>query len=265
MAVSVLTGLAFALAPAIRLGRPGALDALKEGARGGGSGRASGRFRNTLVAVELGLAMVLMVGAGLFVNSFLRLSNVDPGFDPDNAITMAVNLNSSYEGTEAQGTYFRQLTDGLSAIPGTRAVAYTSVLPFGGDRFVRGITLEGREADPASPDVSDYSITGPGFFATMEIELVAGREFTYQDDASAEPVLMVNEAFVRRYWPGEDAVGRRVGMGRGDPQWHTVIGVAADIHRNGLDRPADIEMFLTPLQQGLESAHVVLRTDRDIG
>ena len=261
--VSVLTGIAFALAPAVRLVRPGALSALRDGARSGG-GAGAGRFRNTLVAVEMGLAVVLMVGAGLFVNSFLRLQSVDPGFDSENAVTMAMSLNGGYADTEQQVTFFRQLTERVEAMGGVQSAAYTSALPLAGNRYLTGIAFHGRESDPSNPDVAEYSTTSPGFFATMGIDVVAGREFNALDDAASQRVMMVNEAFVRRYWPGEDPIGGQVSMSRREPVWHDVVGVVADVNRQGLDEPATPEMYLSPLQSGITDAQVVARTDGDI-
>ena len=262
-AVSVLTGIAFALAPAVRMVRPGALGALRDGARAG-AGSGAGRFRNTLVAVEMGLAVVLMVGAGLFVNSFLRLRSVDPGFDSEDAVTMALTLNASYPDAEQQATFFRQLTERVEALRGVRSAAYTSALPLAGDRYLTGIALQGRETDPSNPDVAEYSTTSPGFFATMGIDIEAGREFNALDDAESERVIMVNEAFVRRYWAGEEPLGKQISMSRREPVWHTVVGVVADVNRQGLDEPATPEMYLSPLQSGIQNAQVVARTDGDV-
>jgi predicted permease len=261
--VSVLTGIAFALAPAVRLVRPGALSALRDGARSGG-GFGAGRFRNTLVAVEMGLAVVLMVGAGLFVNSFLRLQSVDPGFDSENAVTMALSLNGGYADAEQQVTFFRQLTERVESMRGVQSAAYTSALPLAGNRYLTGIVFEGREFDPSNPDVAEYSTTSPGFFATMGVDVVAGREFNDLDDAASQRVIMVNEAFVRRYWPGEDPIGAQVSMSRREPEWHDVIGVVADVNRQGLDEPATPEMYLSPLQSGITDAQIVARFDGDV-
>ena len=186
--VSLLTGVAFAMAPALRMGRSGDVEALKEGGRGGGDGRSGKRYRHLLVAVELGLAVVLTVGAGLFVNSFLRLRNVDPGFDVDGSVTMSLNLHAGYGTPEEQLTFFQQLTERLESIPESNGSAYTSSLPFGGDRWITGIRFEDREVDPANRDAAEYSMVSPGFFTTMGIDVVAGREFGAPDDVSAEPV-----------------------------------------------------------------------------
>jgi len=262
--VSVLTGIAFALAPAVRLVRPGALSSLRAGGRTSGGSRM-GRFRNTLVAVELGLAVVLMVGAGLFVNSFLRLQSVDPGFDSENAVTMQLTLGSGYADTEQQVTFFRQFIDGVEAIRGVQGAAYTSALPLAGNRYLSAVTIEGREVDPTNPDVANYSTTSASFFSTMGIDVVAGREFTTLDDSGSQPVTMVNEDFVRRYWAGEEPIGKTVAMGIREPTSYTVVGVVADINRRGLDQPATPEMYLSPLQSGITDAQVVARTDGDIG
>ena len=261
--VAVFTGIAFALAPAVRMARPGALASLRDGGRAGDAA-GIGRFRNTLVAVEIALAVVLMVGAGLFVNSFLRLQSVDPGFDSEDAVTMAITLSSGYAETEQQVTFFRRLTEGAEALRGVQSAAYTSALPLAGDRYLTGISLEGREVDPANPDVAEYSTTSPGFFATMGVDVVAGREFTPLDDAGSELVTMVNEAFVRLYLPGEDPIGKQLATGRREPTWYTVVGVVADVNRRGLDQPATPEMYFSPLQSGITNAQVVVRTEGDV-
>ena len=261
-AVSVLTGVAFALAPAVRMVRPGALAALRDGGRAGVS-VGGGRFRNTLVAVEIGLALMLMVGAGLFVNSFLRLQGVDPGFDSEDAVTMAITLNAGYADREQQTTFFRQLVERVEGLRGVESVAYTSALPLAGDRYLTGISIEGREVDPSNPDAAEYASTSPGFFATMGIDVVAGREFSMLDDAGSELVTMVNEAFVRQYWPTEDPIGKQLATGIREPTWRRVVGVVEDVNRQGLDEPATPEMYMSSLQFGIPNAQVVARTTSD--
>jgi len=261
--LSVATGIAFATAPALRLGRSGALAALRSGVRAGGA-IGGQRFRNTLVAVELGLAVELMIGAGLFVNSFLRLQSVDPGFDAEDAVTMAITLNSRYESAEQQVVFFEQLLDGVSAQRGVVSAAYTSALPLAGESYLTGLNIEGREVDPANRDIAEYSTTSPGFFSTMGMDVVGGRDFTRTDDASAEGVLLVNEAFALRYWPGEDPLGKRISLSRREPVWQTVIGVVEDVSRRGLDEPAAPEIYRSPPQSGIENAQIVVRTDGDM-
>ncbi|MEM7415889.1 MAG: ABC transporter permease [Gemmatimonadota bacterium] len=261
--VSVATGVAFALAPAYRMVGDRSLQSLRDGARGG-LNPASSRFRHTLVAVEIGLAVVLMVGAGLFANSFLRLQSVDPGFDPENAVTMAITLNSGYEEVEQQLTLFRDLVDGVGSMRDVTSVAYTSALPLAGDRYLTGVNLQDRESDPSNPDVAEYSTVSPGFFAAMQIDMATGREFNDLDDAGSDRVMVVNEAFARRYWPGEDPVGKAVALSRRNPEWYAVVGVATDVHRQALDEPATPEVFLSSLQRGVTNAQVVARTSGDI-
>jgi len=258
--VSVLTGIAFALAPALRLVGPDSLSALREGVRSGG-GTTTGRFRSSLVVAELALAVVLMVGAGLLVNSFLRLQSVDPGFDADGTVTMAISLNSGYETGEQRITFFRQLVERAGAIRGVEATAYTSALPLAGDRYLTGINIEGRDIDPADPDVAEFSVVSPGYFVAMGIEISAGREFTRLDEDGAELVAMVNEAFVRQYWPGEDPLGKRIARGRGDSAWYTVVGVSSDVNRSALTDPPPAEIYFSALQSSIESAQVIARTD----
>ena len=261
LVVSVLTGVGFALAPALKLGSPQALASLRDGARTGGG--AGTRVRNTLVVVEIALAVVLMVGAGLFVNSFLRLQSVDPGFDARDAVTMAVTLNAGYETSEQRITFFRQLEERIESIRDVSGAAYTSALPLAGDRYLTGINIEGREADPSNPDVAEYSMVSPGYFATMGVEMVAGREFDDRDDGASDMVVVVNEAFVRQYWPGEEPLGRRIARGRREPTWYTVVGVSEDVNRRGLAEPATAEIYFSSLQSGVQNAQVVARTGGD--
>ncbi len=261
--VSVLTGVAFALVPALRLARPDALDSLRAGGRAGPDS-ASRRFNSALVAVELALAVVLLVGAGLFTNSFLRLQSVDPGFDAENAVTMSLTLNSGYATREERIAFFRTLAQRIEELPDVAAIGYTSALPFAGDRYLTAISFEDREVDPADPDAAEYSRVSEGYFAAMGIEVVVGRSLGELDDARAEPVALVNEAFARRYWPGEDPVGRKVATGRNQPTWYTVVGVVEDVNREALDAPATPELFLAALQVGVSTAQVVARAEGDL-
>lgn len=258
--ISVVTGIAFALAPAMRMVGTDALTALRDGARTG-TGVAGARFRNTLVMAELALAVVLLVGAGLFVNSFLRLQNVDPGFDPTDVVAMSISLNDGYETSEQGALFFGQLLERIEALPGVSATTYASSLPLAGDRYLTGLNIEGREIDPANPDAAEYVIASPGYFSTLDIDIVAGREFTELDDAGAELTTIVNEAFVRRYWPGQDPLGKRFAMGRTDPEWFTVVGVSGDVHRVDLTSPIEPEVYFSALQRAVENAQVVARTD----
>lgn len=258
--VSVVTGIAFALAPALRAAGPSALTALRDGARSG-TGVAGVRFRNTLVAAELALAVVLLVGAGLFVNSFLRLQNVDPGFDPADVVAMSVTLNDRYETSEERTLFHDGFLERVAALPGVSATAYASALPLAGDRYLTALNIEGREVDASNPDVAEYTMVGADYFAALRIEIAAGRAFTVLDDAGAARVAVVNEAFVRRYWPGEEPVGRRFAMGRTDPEWYTVVGVAEDVHRVDLTSPIEPEIYFSAPQWGVETAQVVARTD----
>lgn len=258
--ISVATGIVFALAPAFRLTRTDVARALQEGGERGGEGGAGGRLRHALVSGEMALAVMLVVGAGLFATSFVNLRSVDPGFDPADVATLSIALNNSYDTPERQITFFEQLAERVRAIPGVQAAAYSSSLPFGGDRWITSFRIEGRESNPGSPDVAEYSRVSPGFFRTLAIEVVEGREFLATDDLGHDRVAIVNETFARTYWPGESAVGQRLGMGRGSGiVWYTVVGVAHDIQRRGLDQNAEPEFFVSVLQRSTVTAQMVVR------
>jgi putative ABC transport system permease protein len=237
LAVSMATSLLFGLAPALAASKPDLNQTLKESGRGTAGGRR--RLRETLVVVELALALVMLIGAGLLMNSFLKLRAVDPGFNPRNALTMTVSLAgaSQYVGP-ARETFYRQLTDRLTTLPGVESVSAINHLPLAGDWWGTSLAIEGRPLPPPGQEVNViFRVSRPGYFQTMGIPLRAGRDFTERDTPDAPGAAIINETLARRHWPSEDPIGKRVTLddprdNSRPPQWLTVVGVVKDVKQN---------------------------------
>jgi putative ABC transport system permease protein len=251
--VSLLTSVLFGLAPALAASKPDLNQVLKEGGRGTTSGRR--RLRETLVVAELALALVLLIGAGLLINSFVKLQAVDPGFNPRNVLTMTTSLAgaSQYVGP-AREVFYQQLTDRLIALPGVESASAINHLPLAGDRWTRALTIEGRPLPPPGQGIeATFRVSRPGYFHTMGIPLRAGRDFTERDTPDSPGVIILNETLARQHWPTEDPIGKRVTLGdprdsSQPPRWLTVVGVVKDAKQDSwMDAPSD--EFYLPFQQ----------------
>ncbi len=253
LAVSLATSLLFGLAPALAASKPDLNQTLKESGRGTAGGRR--RLRETLVVAELALALVMLIGAGLLMNSFLKLQAVDPGFNPRNVLTMTVSLAgaSQYVGPSREA-FYRQLTDRLTALPGVESASAINHLPLAGDMWGDRMTIEGRPLPPPGQDVVvTFRVSRPGYFQTMGIPLRAGRDFTDRDTPDAPGVVILNETLARRHWPAEDPIGKRVTLddprdNSRTPQWLTVVGVVKDVKQiSWTDAPSN-EIYI-PFQR----------------
>ncbi|HEX3131609.1 MAG TPA: ABC transporter permease [Thermoanaerobaculia bacterium] len=247
LALALATGLLFGLAPALTASRPDLQDPLKEAGRG-----RSGVARSLLVAGEVALAVVLLVGAGLLFRSFLRLQAVDPGFRPEKILTMGVELDrTKYDSPEEQATLFRELAAQARALPGVESVSYGDSLPLTDYTMIRrGFRMEGRpplDID-RQPEVAVTAV-GPGYFETLGVRVVRGRGFEESDTATSLPVAVVDEAFARGFWGGEDPVGRRYQSGGPEAGWVTVVGVVAPVKHEGLGSTRERAALYRPWQQ----------------
>ena len=224
--VAVITGLAFGLAPALRGTRPQLIDELKREAT-----LARGRWlslRNALVVLQVAVSLVLLVGAGLFVRSLGRAEGVDPGFDPRNVALMTLELTSNGFDESRGRALYDQLLERARAMPGVESVTLAREVPLSGCCSRRGTTIEGYQPRQGESTEINWSVVGPHYFRTLRIPLSQGRDFAPQDRAGAPPVIIVNQAFARRYWPGQDPLGKRVSLrGPGGP-FAEVVGVARD-------------------------------------
>ncbi|HKQ53230.1 MAG TPA: ABC transporter permease [Pyrinomonadaceae bacterium] len=259
---SLLTGIIFGLMPALQVSNPDLNETLKEGGRGSGQGAGRQRVRSLLIISEVALSLVLLVGAGLLVKSFLRLQEVSPGFSPENLLTMYVSLpGTKYPEDEQHVTFFNRVLEGVRALPGVESASVVSVLPISEnyDRF--GIEIESRPPVPLgeAPEADRYRIS-PDYFRTMNIPLQAGRAFSERDRADAPPVVIINETMARRYWPDGSAVGKRLkGVAAGYP-WLEVVGVVGDVKQYGLDTANTLQMYLPQAQSPTQHMTLVVRT-----
>lgn len=264
LALSCLTGVLFGLAPALNT-RGHVNDPLKEGAGRGLTSVGGNRLRHALVAGEVALALIILAGAALMIDSMGRLVGVNPGLNPKNVLTMDVSTAQKdlYYGPPTDAHFCDELTAHLGAIPGVVSVGAVAHLPLSGGNAGRGFTIEGRP-DPGNHNQpgANYSVACPNFSRTMGIPIVEGREFTNADGVSAAGVIVINEAMARRYWPKTDPVGQHIKIGRfnSDAPWLTVVGVAANFLHNGLDTKPQAHFYRPFAQAAWPFMTVVMRT-----
>jgi putative ABC transport system permease protein len=254
-AISCIT---FGLAPAVHATRVDLRAAMDEGHRYTTGGL---RLRQSLVVLEVALALLLLVGAGLMANSFARLMNVDPGFDTTTTLAMPVDLPSGRYAGDRTASFYVDLLEHIRALPGVRAAAATSTNPFREFGFSNSVTPEERAADaPASGLVqAGWRSVTPEFFETLRIPLVSGRVFTHADRAGSERVIVISESLAGRLWPGQSAVGKRIYWGGTTGRTRTVIGVVRDIRDVQLDHDTSLMVFLPHAQVDLPAMTVVVR------
>jgi putative ABC transport system permease protein len=236
LVVGVLAAVLFGVAPAWQISRVGDFEFLKEGGRSNTAGRGRQRLRSVLVAAEVGLALVLLVGAGLFLRSLAHLQEVSPGFDARGVMTAAVSLSSTaYKDPARQISFFEQVTQRLSSQPGVRSAAAIVGLPFSGDGAASSFQIEKRPVSPGDPGPhSNLAWVTPGYFSLMRIPLLSGRDFTAQDQGSSPLVAIIDDNLARQYWPNQNPVGQRISMGGDKGLWAEIIGVAAHSKQSAL-------------------------------
>jgi putative ABC transport system permease protein len=241
LAVTVLTGILFSLAPAWHAARGGLGRVLKEGGRSS-SGARGLRLRNTLLVLEVALSIVLLVGATLLLRSFARLTGVDPGFRPEQVLTFSVNLPlATYPGDRHRLAFFDRLHERLRGMPGVRAVGMVQTIPIRSD-YLLSFSIQGRQSEPGSDPSANYRAVSPGYFEALTIPLVRGRLFTEQD-VPPRLVAVIDEAFAKQYFAGEDPIGRGVRMGNGTDDFYEIVGVVGNVKYQGLDRSPRPTMY----------------------
>jgi len=261
LGVSLVTGLACGLAPAIQSFHANLNEALKEGGRDAGGGR--GGLRGALVAAEVALTLVLLIGAGLALRSFLRLNQLDMGFEPRNLLTLrAILPDAKYPDIEKKRAFFDQALQRLEALPGVESVGAISGLPVSFQGGGATFQIEGRsEPDNVTP-MTTYRIVSPDYFRTMKIQLVAGRVFNAQDREGAEPVAVISEALALASWPNENPLGKRVRWGMANGPQMTIVGVVKDVKLHQL-RQARPQLYMPYAQAPVAPYEIALRTKTD--
>jgi len=260
--LTLLTTFLFGLAPALQASKPDLVSTLKEGGQKGGS--QGGRVRSVLVVAEVALALVLVIGAGLMIRSFLRLQQVDPGFNANNLLMLSVGLPGAKYPEDSQAiTFFEQAEQRLKALPGVLEVGATNVAALKGSGYTNDMTIEGRPPEDYVREIWHKTVT-PDYFRAMGIQLLSGRQFDKSDNATSSTII-VNEAFARRCFPGEDPVGKRVKFAKPTEPgtWETIVGVVRSEKQDSLGTDPKPESYKTQLQEPSSSMTLVIRTAGD--
>jgi putative ABC transport system permease protein len=262
LGVSVFTGLLFGSAPAFQLSRARFGEALKEGARGS---RAGQRIRNYLVISEVSLALVLLIGAGLLMRSFVALQKVEPGFRYENVMTAQLSLpRTRYRDNQQIKTFVNQLLQRVRELPAIDSAAVTWLLPMSSGDARTGIEVEGREAPEGEPTRAHFRSVSAGYFETMGIDLLEGRVLNDRDVEGSPLVTLVNRRAAELYWPGSSPIGRRLRIA-GSEQWREIVGVVGDVKYWGLEKAVNPEMYFPNNQYPVSSMTLVVRSSSDQG
>jgi len=263
--VSVLTGIIFGLAPALRASRLDLNESLKEGSRGSSESISRNRVRSLLIVSQVALSLVLLIGAGLLIRSFQRLQGVNPGFDPHRVMTASVALPDAKYHEEAQQTaFFHEVLQNGRAVPGVEVIAAVSPLPLGGEMSMNVLTIEGRPAPaPGERLITNSRVVSPDYFRAMGFPLLKGRAFTEQDNKDARRVVIINETLARKYFPGEDALGKRIDVTLAYNNMAEIVGIVGDVKHQSLDKEPGAEAYFSYQQIPFSSMTLVARSQSD--
>ena len=252
--IALLTALICGVAPGLQTLKQNLNSSLKEGGRTG-SASVSPRLRNFLVVGDIAISLVLLAGAGLMTQSLWRLLRVNPGFDPQNVLTMEVSLQGQkYSGNESLGlpvvsSFYQQVMERMRAIPGVESAGAASQIPLGGNMDRYGMHVEGKQKpNPADdPSADRYAVTLE-YLRTMRIPLLRGRNFNEQDIPTSPMVVLISETFAKRMFSGEDPIGKRLKMGGTEAPWRSIVGVVGDVSHRSLDAPRAMQMYIPHAQ-----------------
>lgn len=274
--VAVGTGVLFGLIPAFATAKPELTEALKEGGRSSTPGARRNQVRNSLVVAEIALALVLLVGAGLLLKSYARVQNIDPGFDRSNVLTAEIDLpapkyptrgSADYHSGAAMVNFWNEALRRVRQLPGVEAAAGTNVLPLSGSNTDSSFAIEGRVTSAKEPTPDEELRTiAPDYFQVLKTPLLRGRFFTESDTADAPGVVIVNDALAKKYWPNEDALGKRITFSdtrKPNPKWLTIVGIVRSIRHRGLDVDPAPEYYLPFAQDTERSMVLAVRSIQD--
>ena len=268
LGLSLLTGLIFGLAPAFHSSKTELVESLKEGARGSSDGARRIRLRNVLMIGELAMAMVLLVIAGLLIQSLWRLQKVNSGLQPENLLTFNVGLSEVKYKYNQQTQFFIDLKNRLEATPGVQSASTIYPLPLSGDRFSISFEIEGRPLPQKDHPSGDFFTTGVGYFRTMGIPVLKGRDFEDRDKHGSTPVIIITETFARQYFPNEDPIGKRVKPGISsiedeDSTMREIIGVVGDVRNRNLATEARAAYYVPHTQVPFSQMVAVIKTNSE--
>ena len=265
--ISLLAGVLFGLAPALQASKVSLTESLKKTGRDGGSAD-KGRLRSLLVISEVAMAVVLLLGSSLLLQSFLHLTRVDPGFDPHHVLTFQLDSPGLMDSNQFP-EFFRQAVERMRAIPGVRAAGASAYLPLTGDHLRTSQEIEGQPLALGSRPIADVNIVSPGFFVTSGTALLNGRDFSAQDDLKSTPVAIVNRAYVHQFFPNENPIGRHVrpgignGYGQSEPPMREIVGVVNDVKQANPSVEPEAEVYLPLGQCPFDTMSILMRTDND--
>lgn len=264
LAVTVLTALIFGLAPALQLANTNANETLKAGGTEGSRGAGGQRVGNLLIAGEVALALMLLISGGLLLRTVLQLRQIDPGFDDRNALAVTVQLSEKkYPENQQIARFSRQLEQEISTLPGVQATGTARILPIVHD-LTTGFYLEGRPREPDNQlPQTNYSAVSPNYFAAMGIPLLAGRAFNKRDDEETPRVAIVSRALAQRYFPGENAIGKRINVVTGPESFREIVGVVGDVKQKGLTQEAGTHVYEPFVQAPDRFLTLVVRSPAD--
>ena len=253
--VALFTAVVFGLAPAFQASKIDLNEALKQGGGRTGLNAGGNRLRSAMVVAEVALALVLLVGAGLLIQTFLKLRDQYSGLRPENVLTLRTVLpGSKYPEQPQRAAFYKQVLERVKSLPGVVSAGYTTTIPLAWKGGTSGFYPEGRTVERAKAEGLSYDANhrqvSADYLKTMGIPLLRGRYLNDGDNEQAMPVAIINETMARQYWPGEDAMGKRFKLGDPDENrpWMTIVGVAGDVRQMGVDEPVKAEMYL-PYQQ----------------
>ena len=268
LGVSIVTGLVFGLAPAFHSSKTDLVESLKDGGRGTSESSRRNRMRSILAVGELAIAVVLLVVAGLLIKSLWRLQNVNSGLQPENVMAFNLALPETRYKTDRQSQFFEQLKTRLESSPGVQSASSILPLPLSGDRFSISFQIEGREVAPKDEPSADIFMTGVGYFRTMGIPLVKGRDFEQRDQHGSPPVVIITEEFARQYFPNEEPLGKRIQPGistieGADSPMREIVGVVGDIRNRTLNTEPKPAYYVPQTQVPFSQMAIVVKTTNE--
>ncbi|MEP7343457.1 MAG: ABC transporter permease [Acidobacteriota bacterium] len=266
--VSAVTGIVFGLVPALQASKIELTEAMKEGGRAAGPGGARARLRNSLVVAEIAIAMVLLISAGLLLKSFRKLQQVEVGFNTNHVLTAVVEIpDARYPKPEQAAAFYKSLVEKVKTLPGVERVSAIMPQPLSGDSYSISFEIEGRNIPKGEQPSSHFRTISLDYFNTMKIPLVAGRDFTARDDENSLPVIIVNEAFAQKTFPGESPIGKHIKPGislEGESKWREIVGVVKNVkHRQPLTRDYEPEYYVPHPQIPLTGMSLIIRTSNE--
>jgi putative ABC transport system permease protein len=239
-------------------------EALKEGGRTATAGGSRARLRKLLVISEVAMSLVLLIGAGLLMKSFVLLERVPPGFRPEKLLTMNVQLpRSRYPEPRKQAAFLDQALAGIAALPSVRSAGSVNALPMSGSQDALSFEIQDDPATPAEPRHAGDRSVNADYFRTMGMRIIKGRAFTARDADLAPKVAIVNESMARRFWPNQDPIGKRISTDYLPPVWREIVGVVEDVRHAGYDSDPAPEMYFPYSQHSQSSIDLVVRTETD--